>query len=202
VLVVAKVGRVPYRVPERIPIGLAIGLAGAYISGDTTLLEYGMFKFVVYPELVPAQNLFEAARVSIDGHSIPVDLASDLGSEVVAEFEELKPKIIGAALTRMIARAVAAEGARAAGRQADGAGALVGFLAAAAVEGTAVALDKPDTRSWTTLPDRVFIGRSQVPVGAHTVVVEASGPGGRETHTFDVDVPDGGFVVLDVTTLR
>ena len=202
VLVVAKIGRVPYRVPERIPIGLAVGLAGAYVTGDTTLLEYGMFKFVVYPELVPADNLFETATVRVDGHAIPIDLASDLGSEVVAEFEELKPKIIGAALTRMITRAAAAEGARAAGKQADGAGGLVGFLAAAAVEGTLVALDKPDTRSWTTLPDRVFVARTRVPAGEHTVVVDVGGPGGRETHTADVNVPEGGFVVLDVTTLR
>lgn len=201
-LVVAKIGRVPYRIPERIPIGLAIGLAGAFVTGDTTLLEYGMFKFVVYPELVPAENIFETAGVSVDGHAVPIDLASDLGSEIVAEFEELKPKIIGAALTRMIARAAAAEGARAAGNQAEGAGGLVGFLAAAALEGTLVALDKPDTRSWTTLPDRVYVARSRVPAGAHTVVVEAAGPGGRETRTFDVTIPKGGFVVLDVTTLR
>lgn len=202
VLVVTKIGRVPYRIPERIPIGLAIGLAGAFVSGDTTLLEYGMFKFVVYPELASAENIFETATVRVDGHAIPNDLASDLGSEIVAEFEELKPKIIGAALTRMIARAAAAEGARAAGNQAEGAGGLVGFLAAAAVEGTLVALDKPDTRSWSTLPDRVFIARSRLPAGAHSVAVEVAGPGGRETHTTDVTVPEGGFVVLDVTTLR
>lgn len=202
VLVVTKIGRVPYRIPERIPIGLAIGLAGAFVTGDTTLLEYGMFKFVTYPELASAQNIFETATVKVDGHAIPIDLASDLGSEIVAEFEELKPKIIGAALTRMIARAAAAEGARAAGNQAEGAGGLVGFLAAAAVEGTLVALDKPDTRSWSTLPDRVFIARSRLPAGAHTVVVEVAGPGGRETHTTDVTVPESGFVVLDVTTLR
>ncbi len=202
VLVIAKIGRVPYRVPERIPIGLAIGLAGAFVTGDTTLLEYGMFKFVVYPELVPAENVFETAVVRIDGHAVPIDLASDLGREIVAEFEELKPKIIGAALTRMIARAVAAEGARAAGNQAEGAGGLVGFLAAAALEGTLVALDKPDTRSWTTLPDRVFVARSRLPAGAHSVAVEVAGPGGREIRTFEVTVPQGGFVVLDVTTLR
>ena len=202
VLVVAKVGRVPYRIPKRIPIGLAIGLAGAYVSGDTTLLEYGMFKVVTYPDLVSAENLFETATVRVDGHAIPIDLASDLGSEVVSEFEALKPKIIGAALTRMIARAAAAEGARAAGKQAEGAGGLVVFLAAAAVEGTLVALDKPDTRSWTTLPDRVYIARSRLPAGAHQIVVDLAGPGGRETHTTDVTVPEGGFVVLDVTTLR
>jgi hypothetical protein len=202
IFVVAKVGRVPLKRPERIPIGAAIGIAGAFITGDTTLLEYGMFKVVVYPELYPSNALFERASLTIDGQSLQLDLASDLASEIVTEYEEIKPKIIGAALSRMIVRAAAAEGARAAGQQSDSAGGLVGFLAAAAVEGTLVALDKPDTRSWTTLPARVYMGRAFVPAGKHSLLVEASGKGGRERHSVDVNVPPGGFVVLDVTTLR
>jgi uncharacterized protein len=202
IFVIAKVGRVPVRRPQRIPIGAAIGLAGAFITGDTTLLEYGMFKVVVYPELFPSGSLFQTASLTVDGERLQLDLATDLEREIVAEFEELKPRIIGAALTRMIARAAAAEGARAAGRQAEGAGGLVGFLAAAAVEGTLVALDKPDTRSWTTLPARIYVGRTFVPAGKHRLQVTASGSGGREVRTMDVRVPPGGFVVLDVTTLR
>ena len=202
ILVVAKTGRVPYKIPKRIPIGAAIGLAGAYITGDTTLLEYGMFKVLTYPELVSAKNVFVDADLRIDGKTVPLESATDIGSEVVSEFDELRPKIIGAALTRMIVRAAAAEGARAAGRQADGAAGLVGFLAAAAVEGTMVALDKPDTRSWATLPDRVFVGRLVVPPGVHRVEVTAYGPGGKEQHSIEVEVPASGFVVVDVTTLR
>jgi uncharacterized protein len=202
VLVVAKVGRVPYKVPRRIPIGLAIGLAGAYVTGDTTLLEYGMFKVVTYPELVASGSLFERAELAIDGHSVTMDLASDLSSEVVQEYEEIKPKIIGAALTRMIARAAAAEGARAAGKQANNAGGLVGFLAAAAVEGTMVALDKPDTRSWTTLPGRVYVARARLPPGEHELRITVSGPGGREVRRTRVNIAAGQFAVVDVTTLR
>ncbi len=202
ILVVAKVGRVPYKIPQRIPIGAAIGIAGAFVTGDTTLLEYGMFKVVTYPELVPSGSLFDHATMRVDGLSVGMDLASDISAEIVDEYAELKPKIIGAALTRMIARAAAAEGTRAAGRQASEGGGIIGFLAAAAVEGTLVALDKPDTRSWTTLPARIYIGRTMVPAGSHQVQVVAGGPGGKEVHTVDVNVPAGGFVVVDVTTLR
>lgn len=202
ILVVAKTGRVPFKVPERIPIGAAIGIAGAFVTGDTTLLEYGMFKVVVYPELVAAENLFVDADLRIDGKIVPMEEATDLGSEIVREYEDIKPKIIGAALTRMIVRAAAAEGARAAGNQAKGSGGIVGFLAAAAVEGTLVALDKPDTRSWSTLPDRIHIGRMLVPPGRHSVEVTVYGPGGKERHTTEVDVGPGGFAVVDVTTLR
>jgi uncharacterized protein len=205
VLVIAKTGRVPFKVPERIPIGAAIGLAGAYVTGDTTLLEYGMFKVVVYPELVRPRNLFMDAELRIDGKLVPMDEASDLGGEIAAEYEEIKPKIIGAALTRMIVRAAAAEGARAGGKAAaddSGAAGLVGFLAAAAIEGTMVALDRPDTRSWSTLPNKIHIGRAVVPAGAHTVEVTVLGPGGKERHTTEIEVQEGGFVVVDVTTLR
>ena len=205
ILVIAKTGRVPLKVPQRIPIGAAIGLAGAYVTGDTTLLEYGMFKVVVYPELVAARNLFVDAELRIDGKVVPMDEASDLGAEIVAEYEEIKPKIIGAALSRMIVRAAAAEGARAGGNAAakdSGAAGLVGFLAAAAIEGTMVALDKPDTRSWSTLPEKVHIGRAVVPAGAHTVEVTVFGPGGKQRHTAELEVREGGFAVVDVTTLR
>lgn len=198
-LVVAKVGRVPLKVPMRIPIGAAIGLAGAFITGDTTVLEYGMFKFVNYPELADSGDLFERAAVTLDGEPMPTDLATDIASEILAEYEEIKPKIIGAAISRLIVRAAAAEAARVAGNQQSG---LVGFLAAAAVEGSLVAADKPDTRSWTTLPARVFIARQRVRPGKHSIRVTAQGEGGQETRTYDIDMPAEGFVMLDVTTLR
>lgn len=199
ILVVVKTGRVPYKIPRRIPIGAAIGLAGAYVTGDTTLLEHSAMKVVVFPDLEPAGNLFDSAAWSIDGQPIHIDLVSDLGAEITHEFEQLKPKIIGSAITRMIVRAAAAEGARAAGNQANGA---VGLISALALEATLVAVDKPDTRSWTLLPDRVFIGRALVPAGEHGVEIVVQGNGGQERRTMQVNVAEGGYVVLDVTTLR
>lgn len=206
ILVIVKTGRVPYKIPMRIPIGAAIGLAGAYVTGDTTLLEHTAMKVVTYPDLEPAGNLFDGAEWTIDGIPVQMDLVSDLGVEIAREFDELKPKIIGSAITRMIVRAAAAEGARAAGNASggknEGAGQALGLLAALAIEGTMVALDKPDTRSWTTLPDKIWIGRAQVPAGAHTLDVTVFGNGGEERRTAEVNVGEGGFVVLDVTTLR
>ena len=199
ILVIIKTGRVPYKVPRRIPIGAAVGLAGTYVTGDPRILEHSVFKVVVFPDLEPAGNLFSGASWAIDGVEVQLDLVSDLGSEIVREFDELKPKIIGSAITRMIVRAAAAEGARAAGNQANE---VVGLLSALAIEGTMVALDKPDTRSWTTLPDKVFIGRAQVPPGEHTLEIVVAGNGGQERRTANVNVGSGGYVVLDVTTLR
>ncbi len=202
ILTIVKVGRVPYKVPERIPIGAAIGLASLYISGDPKVLEYSAFKFVNYPELAPSGTRLEDVALQVDGKTVSVDFVTDLAEEIVREYEEIKPRIIGAALSRMIVRAAAAEGARAAGNQAEEGGSAIGLLAAFAVEGTLVALDKPDTRSWTLLPAYVYMARTPVPAGAHQVQVWMRGNGLKEVRTIDVTVPEKGYLVLDVTPLR
>ncbi len=203
ILVVMNLGRVPYKVPERMPIGLAVGMGAAYITGSAAVLERSALKFVVYPELVPSGALFNTGQLLVDGVEWPLELATNLDAEIVREYEALKPKIIGAAITRLIVRAAVAEGARAAGNQAkDGAGAIVGLLAALAAEGAMVAADKPDTRSWTLLPAFVFVARVPVAPGQHRLAVTAMGSGGREHRDISVDVKPGGFAVGDVTTLR
>lgn len=199
ILVVLKTGTVPVKQAMRIPVGAALGIAAHYVTGDTKLLEYGLFKVVSYPELVPHENRFTGGSLVLDGRVERLAPLTDISEEIVAEYEKAKPKIVGSALTRMIVRAASAETARAAGRQQSGA---LGFLAAALVEGTLVAMDKPDTRSWSMLPARVHIARMEVPAGTHTVRVEVHGRRARAGLQRTVEVPPGGFAVADFTTLR
>ena len=67
-------------------------------------------------------------------------------------------------------------------------------------EGSLVALDKPDTRSWTFLPDQVAISRRTVRPGDHEVEVRVDGVG--VVRTVPVHVPEGGFGVVVVTVPR
>jgi hypothetical protein len=197
ILTVVALGRVPYKVPERIPIGLAIGIGGTFVTGNTAILERSAFKVVVYPELTPSGTRAHRADVRIDGTPAPTEDVANLRSEIEREYELIKPRAIGAALTRLITRALTAEGVRAAGRQVDP---ILGLLAALAAEGTMVALDKPDTRSWTFLPERVLVSRTRVQGGEHAVGVTIPGVG--ETRSVPVEVPDGGWAVVVVTVPR
>jgi len=54
-----------------------------------------------FPDLQPAGNLFDMAAWNVDGMPVQLDLVSDLGAEIVREFDELKPKIIGSAITNL-----------------------------------------------------------------------------------------------------
>jgi tetratricopeptide (TPR) repeat protein len=196
VLIVLSLGRVPHKEPRRIPVGVAVGLAGTFASGDIDWLKYGAAKVVVYPELVATPSSLGAPEVQVDGQPVAVEQLIDLGAAIGAEYEQAKPKIIAAALTRMATRAAVAEGVRVAGKQES---ALLGDVLSILFESTMVALDRPDTRSWTTLPERVLVARVPVSAGTHDVEVSFWGGGTRRVA---VEVPDGGFAAAVITEPR
>lgn len=202
IITVFSLGRVPYKVPKRIPIGAAIGIAGTYITGDTSILSRSIFKVVVYPELHASGSLASGARVQVDGRTAQLDLLADIGKELRKEYADIKPRIIGAALSRMIARAVVAEGARQAGQQGGGVAGIVGLLAGLAAEGTMVGLDTPDTRSWNFLAQRIFVTRAPVAAGKHDVDYAIEGDSLNLQSRVQVDVPAGGYAIVVVTTPR
>jgi len=193
-LIVVATGRVPYKVPERIPIGAAVGLAGSFITGDIAWLDRGVAKVVVYPEQVPGPAGNRLRGVRVGARKIAAHRIDDLSAEVRREYQAIKPRIIAAALSRMIARAIAAEGVRAATNNSGGWGSLAAIL----VEGALVALDRPDTRSWTLLPAHVAIARVAVAPGEHVVEVELA----DETRRYTVQVPEAGFTTVVVTSPR
>jgi hypothetical protein len=68
-------------------------------------------------------------------------------------------------------------------------------------ESVLVALDRPDTRSWTMLADRVLATRLRVSPGTHEVAVSFAGAPGADRH-MTIDIPRGGFAVVVVTEPR
>jgi len=199
ILVILGVGRVPYKIPKRMPVGAAIGYAGASVTGNPDILAHSVFKFVIYPELTTPDSEVTGATVRLDGQDLPTELLTNLGAEITREYETIKPKIIAAALTRMIARAAAAEGARYLARKKEGR--TTGILAALAAEAGLIALDKPDTRSWTFLPGRIYVCRTSAKPGQHEIQVQLSGRA-PQTRTVQVDVAPGGFGIVVITEPR
>jgi hypothetical protein len=200
ILIVISLGRVPYKIPERIAVGAAVGIAGELVTDDANILEYSLLKTLVYPELTESNSVARVGEVRIDGEAVPVELLTDHSAEVRKEFESIKPRIIGSALTRLIVRAGVAEAARAAGNQADSGGVL-GLIAALVTEGTMLAFDRPDTRSWSFLADRIHVARRRVEPGEHEVVVAVAGVA-EEGGPIRVSVPEGGYAIIVVTDPR
>ena len=199
ILIVLGLGRVSYKIPKRVPVGVALGYAGVVVTADPDVLSHLILKVLVYPELAPRDNLITNAGVTLDDRSLPVELMTNLDAEIVSEYEKIKPRIITAAITRMIARAAVAEGVRRLPKKSERKS--VGMLGALLAEAVLVGLDKPDTRSWTFLPAKAYICRIKVPAGHHEIHVNLSGKA-QETRVIPVDIPAGGFSVIAVTEPR
>lgn len=199
ILIVFGLGRVSYKIPKRIPVGIALGYAGVSVTADPEILSHLVLKVLVYPELVARDNSVTGAAASLDGRNAPVDLLTNLDAEIFREYETIKPKIMTAAVTRMLARAAVAEGVRLLPRNKSEKS--MGMLAALLTEAALIGLDKPDTRSWTFLPAKAYLCRARVPPGPHEIRVTLSGKI-QETRVIQVDVPPGAFSVVAVTEPR
>lgn len=204
-VVVVNIGRVPEKEPVRIPIGLALTMvSGALSPGDTAraneLAAKGLVTWINFPRLGRSRGAYSDPTVSIDGARLGLEEAVDVDREARAAYEEAEPTIILSAITRLLARAAAGELTQlaAGGGHRDGGAGVVGLLAGLATTVTLDVLDTPDTRSWTTLPSHVAIGRFRVKAGAHSIHISVRGV----SKDVPLDAKAGGWALVTMSALR
>ncbi len=198
VVVVVGYGRVPHKIPERVPIGLALTMVSGALSPydharANRLAAQGLVTWVNYPTLAPGQGAYEIPTCQIDGRPVGLEQAVDVSAQVRTEWKKVEGKIVVSAITRMISRLMVGEAIRNADNKSP-----IALLLSLGAQATLTALDKPDTRSWETLPARVAVMRVRVPAGSHRVSLMARGV----TRTQTVDVRDGDWAVVSLQALR
>ncbi len=199
IIVVVGYGRVPHKIPQRIPIGLALTLVSGDLSphdaaGANRLAMQGLVTWINYPTLGPERGAYAIPSFSIDHRPMPLEEAVDVSTAVRAEWKKVEGKIIASAITRMVSRLLVGGGIQAAA----GKNSIAGTLLSLGTQATLTALDKPDTRSWETLPGRVAVGRIRVPAGRHLVTLEARGA----VRQGEVEVRAGGWAMVSLQSLR
>lgn len=198
ILVVVNYGRVPEKIAERLPIGLALTYASSALSPNdvsraNSLAAQGLVTWVNYPRLGDARGTYSNPTFALDGKWQTLDGALAVDQSAKKAWDEVKGKVIASAITRMIARVAAGELARKTTN--DG---LLGLLLSLGTQATLTAFDTPDTRSWSTLPARIAIGRVTVPAGTHVVELAAAGDVVRQK----VTLKPGGWTAMVHTVLR
>jgi hypothetical protein len=197
-LIVIGYGRVPAKIAKRIPIGLALTLvSGALSPNDVSKANYlaaqGLVTWVNYPELGRPRGEYGTPGFALDGSWQELEGALAVDEEARHAWDEAKGTVVASAITRLIARVATGEIVR----QSTGGG-VVGALLSLGTQATLTAVDTPDTRSWSTLPARIAIGRVRLPAGKHYIDLQARGVRRRRT----VDIAPGGWAVLNMTVLR
>jgi tetratricopeptide (TPR) repeat protein len=196
-LVVVNYGRVPEKVPERLPIGLALTYASGIISPTDAakaneLAAQGLVTWINYPKLAKNRPA-SAARFFVAGRQEQLEVALEVDSEAQKAWDGARGTLVASAITRMITRIIAGETTK----EVAGGG-LVGTLLSLGTQATLTATDIPDTRSWSTLPARIAIGRVQLPPGAYNVEISAS----ETTRRASIALEPGGWTVVSLTALR
>lgn len=204
VLVVVGYGRVPIKIANRLPIGVALTFASPFLSPTNItqaneLAAQGLVTWVNFPSLGKEQGGLEGPRLTIDDRAQTLDAAVNVTAQVEAEWKKIEGGIMAAAIIRMITRAAVGIGATEAGRASgSNEGRVAGFIAGLIAQATLSALDKPDTRSWETLPARIAVARIRLPAGAHTVSVSTRGM----TRTQPVTINKGGWAIVSLLAIR
>jgi tetratricopeptide (TPR) repeat protein len=198
ILVIVNYGRVPAKIAERIPIGLALTYASGAISPfnqdrANRLAAQGLVTWVNFPVLGKPHGQYDRPAFGVDG--VRQELDDALAVDVAAKqaWDSVKGTVIASAITRMITRIIAGQAVQ----KATGDG-LTGFLLGLGTQATLTATDTPDTRSWSTLPARIALGRVRVPPGKHTIELISRGVRKRAT----VSLEAGGWTAAMLTVLN
>lgn len=195
VVIFVQSGLAPWKRAERIPIGLAVTYASShrrYFSPAqqrqaNELAASGALKWLNFPQLtfegVPPGRL---GSVRVDGGAPDTRFSIDVARAVEAGWNDIAGPLIAASLTRMITRAVAGTATREITRSAtkgegSGTASALGILAQLIVEGTLTAMDKPDTRSWTTLPANIQVMRTTISKKRATIEASVGGITAQQT---------------------
>jgi len=201
ILIVINYGRVPALVAKRVPIGLALTVAAAFLPRDAwqqanRLAAQGLVTWINYPELAPTRADYPAPLVTIDGVARAPEEIANVDAIVHHAWDDSKGRVMAAAVTRMLTRAAVGAGVGVAAGKGSG-HSEVGVLASMIAQASMAAADKPDTRSWATLPARIAVARMRLPAGKHAIQVDLLG----HRHVLEATIEPKQWLVLDITDL-
>lgn len=210
-IVIVLSGLAPFRVAEYIPVGLVInafrgrpgyGMSPAQEAALARATAEDLLTWVNMPQLAVVQNPLGRFTLQTAAGQRTVPLVADVGSFALAQWEADRPSIALAAIVRALVRVAAREVVQGIGRAAGSSGnstaATLGFLAGLITQGAMQAADTPDTRTWTFMPNRIWVTRMDLPTGTQDWAIDASGGGVRRVARGTVTVPERGAGVIVV----
>ena len=158
------------------------GLAPILREHAVTVLDPGSGHFVriALPAYESRPVPVTGARVAAGSGIARAELAEDIDAIAVKDLEGKMPAITARAVARAVLKAQMARAAQENARQQNQNGsAAAGAVVALAVEVAGLATERADTRSWLTLPARIYLARLPLSPGTYTVKVDLLGEYGQ-----------------------
>lgn len=136
---------------------------GAEYGDGTDLLKFA------WPT-IRASDIGPAVTLSIDGTTTGPAAMEDLSAGVVRDLEHERAKIAARMVARVLAKHLLAEQVEE--KAEEKGGELLGDILRTIARITGYASERADTRSWSLLPERVWMARAALPPGEHRVTIK------------------------------
>lgn len=167
------------------------GLAPLKRSIETrAITDSGQLVTVSMPVYEDRRPTVTSARISIDNETTSTDLVENVDTLAIDALQKQKPVI----LARAIARAVVKTKASKEAERRDNALGLVLNI-------TNAITDRADTRSWSTLPNRIYLARRPLPAGHHRIEVNLmdrlGNPVAKKSYDLDITAGKKDFIDLN-----
>lgn len=152
--------------------------------------ESGQAVTIAMPYYLPRRSTIVTAQLHVDGATVATELGENINTLAIASLEKQKPAI----LARAIARAVLKSKAVRETRKNDEA---LGFF----INIVGVVSERADTRSWSTLPNRIYFARLPLPPGQYDLTADLLGRSGdilqrREYNDIEIKTGEKRFLSL------
>ena len=140
----------------------------------------GILARIALPHYESRLNDVVSARITVSGKQVVTELMEDVDAVARQKLNSRMGAITARSLARAVAKITASKAAQqSALRQNSDDAATMGMLGAFAVQVTALATERADTRSWLTLPADLQLARMSLPAGTYGIRVELWGEGGQ-----------------------
>jgi hypothetical protein len=188
---------------DRFAHDLALRRGQEYQYGSDVTLDYFLrVALPYYGADYIGSNVSQVVVKDTSDHEIPAELAQNVGAILRQDLSDRQPAILVRAITRALIKYAATKAARSAGNRHNEA---LGRVLGAMVNVAAVATESADTRSWETLPDRIYAADFELPPGTHSLraVFKDDLGGALFRHDFDpIEVRAGDVIFLRARCMR
>ncbi|MBN2407136.1 MAG: hypothetical protein JXJ19_05515 [Elusimicrobia bacterium] len=194
VVFIVETGFVPYKYENVMEAAIPMELRKKHPNE----LREAYYLRVALPEYLSPEDWVKKVTINLNFRGNDSDLAEDLSGMVLKNFESERSKESFKAISRAVTKYIAYKSVRGKNNSSDDN--TLRKILGASVNILGAATEKADTRSWLTLPDRIFISHLYLPPGKYnfTVTLDPAKEKSRTTDqdTFTIKKGEIKFIVL------
>ncbi len=196
VIFISETGFVPHKVETRTEASIPL----KYRKKHPAALKDIYYLTVAVPEYSLPEESVKGVELLLNGREDKFELGSDISQMVLKHFNDEKPKIIARAIARAVTKYITYKSVKGDGDPKGKSQSTLRSLLGTSVNIIGAVTEQADTRSWLTLPDRIFLIRKDLSPGEYrfrlNYLSNRAGTENSKDMNFSLDAGELKFIVI------